>query len=471
MRVSTSTSGLSLPLASKSTRVPLACLLYAVSAIALSLAMHCGNGQYSESGLLWIVLSGLTCVAALAGFRGSVPSRLLTGVLLAGLGLALAGVPRVNAPRVPSRVTPDEAGWMACGLVVIGISLAVLGLVARSRRLAFGLFGAVLVVAGICGGWMVHKTPNPHIDVTMFQEKASAMLLTGGNPYSMRFTDPYTPAESARYYGPGVSVGGILQFGYPYLPVSLFAVVPGFLLGDVRYALLATMLLGALGIAFTWRSRTALLAALLLLLNPQASRMLRLGWIEPISVALLAGVCYCLYRKKQWLPYALGLLLVSKQYMVIVAPLALLLLDRPWRWRQVWDLAWKATLTGCLVTLPLALWDIRAFWESVVALQFKQPYRPDSLSFLVWMKPANPDAWRWVPFAAAALALGAILTAGRRQAVSFPGAMALVLLLFFCLNKQAFGNYYYLVLGSLCCAIAESHAVPTTTASDPSSSL
>jgi len=38
-------------------------------------------------------------------------------------------------------------------------------------------------------------------------------------------------------------------------------------------------------------------------------------------------------------------------------------------------------------------------------------------------------------------------TAPRRPG-AFPGCFALVLLVFFCLNKQAFVNYYFLVIGA-----------------------
>jgi hypothetical protein len=437
-------------------------LLYAVAAIAVSMGTNSGFGQYSAAGLRWIALGVLACIGAVAaGGRWRAPGWAATAILLAGVGLSVWGVPD-GVRWLPTQFSAAEAGLAMGTLIAISLGAGV-GCISGRRRVAWGLFAAsVLLLAGL-GAWMLHKVPDPAIDVVMFQERGSACVMSGENPYRLRFANSYNAADTARYYGAGVSRNGTLEFGYPYLPLSLLAVVPGYLAGDIRYALVAASLIGAVLIAMMSRSRTGMLAALLLLLTPQAANLACKGWIEPISVALLAGVCYCLYRKKRWLPYALGLLLVSKQYMVVVAPLALLLLDRPWRFRQAWDLAWKATLAGCLVTLPLALWDVRGFWESVVALQFKQPYRPDSLSFLVWLNLAHPDAWRWVPFAAAALAMGAVLAVGRRRAVSFPGAIALALLLFFCLNKQAFGNYYYLVLGSLCCAISESNAEPPTT--------
>ena len=37
-----------------------------------------------------------------------------------------------------------------------------------------------------------------------------------------------------------------------------------------------------------------------------------------------------------------------------------------------------------IVTLPFFLWSPGDFWNSVVTLQFRQPFRTDSLSLLAW---------------------------------------------------------------------------------------
>jgi hypothetical protein len=109
-------------------------------------------------------------------------------------------------------------------------------------------------------------------------------------------------------------------------------------------------------------------------------------------------------------------------------------------------------VTGAAITLPLALWDISAFLHSVAWLQFRQPFRWDALSFLTLLKTTTPERWVALSFAMTAAAWLVIARAGRR--VSFPLAIALAFLAFFAFNKQAFLNYYYLVLGCLCVALA-----------------
>jgi 4-amino-4-deoxy-L-arabinose transferase-like glycosyltransferase len=62
-----------------------------------------------------------------------------------------------------------------------------------------------------------------------------------------------------------------------------------------------------------------------------------------------------------------------------------------------------------------------------------------------------------------------------RSAGGFALAVAIVYFVFFAFNKQAFVQYYYFVIGALCCALAvwetlpaqaRTPAVPTTRAQD-----
>ena len=43
-----------------------------------------------------------------------------------------------------------------------------------------------------------------------------------------------------------------------------------------------------------------------------------------------------------------------------------------------------------------------------------------------------------------------------RTAAGFAGSVGLVMLVFFAFSKQAFANYYFFVIGALCCAAAVS---------------
>jgi hypothetical protein len=288
----------------------------------------------------------------------------------------------------------------------------------------------------------------------MFQHQSWQALAHGWNPYTIHFPDPYPAASSARFYGPGVSVNGELQFGYPYMPLTLLMALPGYLVGDVRYASLAAMVVSASLIAFARPSRGSFLAATLLLSTPVFPLMLFLGWTESYVLLLVAAAWFCQCRAPRLVPYVIGLLLVSKQYMIIGAPVVLLLVPRPWSIRSLWAFIWRAGAAGAVVTLPLVLWNPHAFLDSAIWLQFRQPFRWDALSYLVWAAPKNPAKWMGLPFAGAAIAWLVIAAAARRHKVPFALALALAMAAFFALNKQAFANYYYLVAGMLCVAMA-----------------
>jgi hypothetical protein len=199
--------------------------------------------------------------------------------------------------------------------------------------------------------------------------------------------------------------------------------------------------------------------------------VLEAGWTEPPVVLLLAALVYFTCRTEAllfesrlnergsravatWgLPISLGLLLVVKQYMILMTPLAVWML-----WPQRVQLRRQilvALSVAIGITLPMALWNLRAFLWSVVLLQFRQPVRPDALSFL-------PSLMEWVhvpgmtvlPFIVALGVISWSILRFPRTPFAFAAGTALMFLLFFAFNKQAFCNYYFLVIGGLCCAVA-----------------
>ena len=94
------------------------------------------------------------------------------------------------------------------------------------------------------GAWIIRRSPYPPIDVHTFHRYAIYALRDGIDPYAITFPDIY---RSGGYYGPGLSVAGRLQFGFPYFPLSLLLSVPGeVFFKDARYAQLIAIELAAL---------------------------------------------------------------------------------------------------------------------------------------------------------------------------------------------------------------------------------
>jgi uncharacterized membrane protein len=189
----------------------------------------------------------------------------------------------------------------------------------------------------------------------------------------------------------------------------------------------------------------------MLLFSPRTLMVMYFGWTEAMVVLCMASVVFCAMRGPKQLWIALGLLLAVKQYTILIIPLALPLIPFGERKRVVV----KAIALAAAITLPFFLWNPSAFVRSVVLMQMLQPFRVDALSL-----PAIVARFtgRQIPSICAFLGAAAVVLRRLRKAQPtaehFAGAVALALLVFFALNKQAFCNYYFAVIGGCCCAAA-----------------
>jgi hypothetical protein len=351
-----------------------------------------------------------------------------------------------------SELTPFLAGLLAsavlCGRVLAGEG--------RSRTLSFT---ALLFFFGFLGNWIIANSPDPNIDTLVFQTDSAAALLAGKNPYAIDFPQIYPP--EMKVYGNGLVKNGRVQTGYPYLPETLLAITPAsFLHLDIRYTHLAAMILSAILIAAAGGGARVeegggvlgYCAAMLLLTTPAIFLVLEKSWTEPITVMMLAATVFCGIRRPKLLPIALGLFLASKQY----APATMLLFFvGPRSFRETILILIKSALVALAITLPLALWNFPAFWQSALVLQFRQPFRIDSLSYLAWMGESfwPPAAIVLIPFTLLLASMAIMLV--KRRTIGFATAVSFCFLLFFAFSKQAFANYYFFVIGAIACGIVD----------------
>ena len=434
-----------------------------LAALAVGLAIHFKDGEYTPLSMLLVTLAIIAMGIAVclhARIRGM--ARWLESVLLAGILLQLIVLfiswPGVDLPHGPKwKLLPFQLG-LAISLLLIAIS----NVGAKAVKLWFPLLVLTQLLLGI---WMVHSSPHPHIDVWVFQQNAAQELLNGHNPYAMTFPDIYhstLPGYPQEVYGKGLVANDRVQFGFPYPPVSLLLATIGYAIAhDHRYAQAVAVALSGLLIGYSRPGLIAKLAAALLLFSPRVFFVLGRAWTEPFTIMLLALTIFLACHQSRLLPLALGLLIATKQYMILALPISFFLLPADWRWRDWIDLLWKTLLVACIVTLPLALWDWHAFWKSTVRVQQLAPFRWDAISYLVWygfrghLVTEPFTAAFWSSFAALA-ALGLALWRAPRTAAGFAASLAFISLAFFSFNKQAFCNYYFFVIGAMCCAIGAS---------------
>jgi hypothetical protein len=303
--------------------------------------------------------------------------------------------------------------------------------------------------------WLIRIDVDPGIDVFIFQNEAGSALVHVHNPYRLTFENIYSPGAATRAYGPGViGADGRLQYGYPYMPLTLFMALPGLIGHDVRYAMVLAVAATGLLIAYTRNTWLGYASAAGLLFMARTAYVIDMSWTEPLVAFLLALTVFCAVRRPRWTPYALGLLLASKQYTPFAIVLAPLLFG--WEPRRLIGPVLRAILTAAVVTLPLVLLDVQAFVHSAIMWQLRQPFRMDALSFLVvWAKlRGTTNAPVAAAFVALVVAGGLSLWRLRPSPANFAAAVAITYFAFFAFNKQAFMNYYFFALAGLWCSVA-----------------
>jgi hypothetical protein len=438
-------------------------VLLALSAIGLGHALQLSNGFYRPRALAWLSLSLAFCVAALAfarradaeGEQG--PSRLTVVVLLGGLAWQLAelaiGADPIMYPRQGADLTAFRAG-VALEAVAIAAGAA------RVRGLRHAWFPLVLAASLGLGVWAIRNSPSPPIDVVVVHREAIDALARHDNPYTITFPDIYGPRQRPLYNASAVS-GGRVSAGYMYPPPNLLLVAPAqWLFGDYRYAELALLLAAAGMIGWSRRDQGAKLAACLLLTTPRVFFVIEQGWTEPVGLFVLAAAMLLIAKAPARAGWALGLLLVTKQYLALCTPPVLRAAFRDRRLST--RILASAALTGAVVVLPFVAWHPRAFLDNVVWLQTREPFRMDSLSYLSWAARhglGQGSFWWAIAAAAAGSALGLGLT--RSTPAGCAATIAVTTFALFAFGSKAFCNYYFFVIGSLCCAVA-AHSGPAS---------
>ena len=421
--------------------------LFSVAALALGYAVHLGGGGPHA---LSFVLLAVSLVATGMGVA-SWPRRLAPTTVEQLLMFGLAAQFALLLAFPIDTYLPGVAGGARL-LYIGGVLAAMAGgiwLMRRSTMTWLG-FSVVLSIHFLLGVWLLSHSANPFIDVWQFQQTGVDALLRGTNPYLPIYHDLYN--GDPRYLGPGIVEDGRLTVGLPYPPLSLLMALPGKVLtGDHRFAQLVAVELAALGMVLIRPGRLAAGAALCFLFMPRTLLVVERGWTEPFGVLLLTLVVLAAVRAPRVAGLAVGLLIAVKQYLLLGLPLALLLVRRG---RDAGRLIRTAVLAAVVITVPFALWDPTAFFNSTVRFLAVQPFRPDSLTFLALLPVNSATLGSAVAFALLIPAAALIAWRAPRNPAGYAAALAFLLLVFFASGKQGAINYYFMVIGALYVAIA-----------------
>lgn len=429
-------------------------LLCALSAVVLALALQISSGMFDAPALALTVLSAaLAVTAALWLRRGTPPEPAFAaqGIFGAGCAWGLAcqffGNPTFYGDP---RAFAGGFRWLALTALVLLSAYLCVHLRASLVKARFVLLLVCFVAMAVA---VLRASPKPWVDVWVYQQGAADALRHGLNPYSVTYPNIYGNLTS-KMLTPEVFVNGrIAAFPYPPL-VALVGVPAQLLFGDVRFALLALMVVAAWMLARAGQGVTGELAALFILFQPRTFFVLEQAWTEPLVLACFAGCALAVSRWKGPLVAgaALGLLAASKQTSpFLVVPIAFALPPEGRKKALV-----TAAVVAALLLVPFALWDLSAFVRGVVRFQFWQPFRDDSLALsalAAHLQPGDYSVLSLLGFALAVL-LFALTLRPRIGAAQATAAAAAAWLLFLLWSKQAFCNYYWLAVGLLCAAAA-----------------
>jgi hypothetical protein len=337
-------------------------------------------------------------------------------------------------------------------LIVVSLPLALWGM-QNMRRESLGdepvhgrdgsqwLILTLLVVTHLILAVPLCLKIQPWIDTYTFARDSCKMLFAGIDPYGQSQPYIYTNWD-LNVYGPGMIANGRVLVGYQYPPLSLLWVVPGYLLGDVRYSYILAVVLSGLLIFAAYPSQRSLGAAAILLLNPITVLVELKCWTEPLVLLGLCATVYVARRHPRWLPIMLGLFLATKQYNILALPFAAGLMDtsRPFSWKAYWRLVATSCGVAALTLLPFAIWNLRGLWHDVFYSFAQMSLRRDAMSLAV----AFPFLLKVGPLLLLAYLVWAV-RAGEQSVRKFVAGYAVALTISFLFGKQAFSNYYFLI--------------------------
>ena len=417
--------------------------------VVLGVTLYLNGGFYNVRALQLVTLAYILCVLAVAlrnlDLVETVARRFLYFGLLVGLAYQFY------------RMSFEARYAWPILLLIIAVTAVIILKEETLKRWWIGLAVLVVLLAPhfLIGFWAIRGVPNPDFDVYWCHTQALQALLKGINPHTL--TLAYVHPDELKYPASYVYDGRV-HIGFPYPPLSLFMALPGYLLGgDYRYSgLMATTLSGAL-MVYARPSRLSFLAAAILLSTPAMVPVLRMGWTEPYVVFLFALTVFCACRAPKLFPFALGLFIAVKQY-AIFAVLGVFMLPIGRQSARDYAMVFgKALLVAIAITLPWMLWNVHGFLNDVVLLQFQLPFRMDALSYLVWLTyntGRQPPAV--IGFIMMVPAFALMRWRGAQTAAGFAAAVGFIFLSFFLFNRAAFINYYFFVIGAICCAVAVS---------------
>jgi hypothetical protein len=407
----------------------------------LSVAIIVAGASFDLVAII-VALIALALIIALPVVPSSVES-IIRPVITRSIGRLL------QVARVVDRVAPR---WLGPALVVAatGTALIAATMAGSPAKLLIGGTAAIALISTgfrvpILMGWSAGAllaTIAAHILIVTHTPSDNDVwfLIQGGVEALERGMNPYASCWP-------VTTDPVSQCAFAYLPMTAFATLPFHaILGDVRYGLLATALVGSAAAVTLAPPRVAVALALLPL--PLSVVMVDRSWNEPILAGALGLMVVAVERRALGVAViALAVALATKQHAALLLPLA------AW-WPAFGPRRTVLAAVGATaITAPLFLADPGAFISDTVGFLLQLPARADSVSLHALLLYLGIDLPTIVAFGAVAVMIMLCVRFASRSTLGFVAGSAAVLATLNLLGKQSFFNYHALVLVLVAMAI------------------
>ncbi|EWM14923.1 hypothetical protein [Kutzneria sp. 744] len=395
-------------------------VLLGAALVAFLAVTHLSYNLYAVLGLAALVV---VLLAFLPG--GRVPRWAVSAAALLSLAALLLKPPIENVVTTP---------WLNVGIAVGAVTAAV---VAVLPWLPARWWWVGLVVLGV-GYVLVILGGRPLIDVWIILRDSAGGLVSGLNPYEMRFPE-VPPGQTDNCFN--------------YLPATFLLTAPAqWLFGDVRW-LETGYLFGACAL-LGWHTRRWPLALLVGVL-PGTLFVVQQSWTEPLLLlGLVAGYVLIERGQASWAIVPLALALATKQHLVVLIPL--LAFWPRFGWRRV-----LATFGGAaLVCLPWVIADPGRFRTCTADFYLLTPLIGRSVSLYQLIPGALGTV---VVVAVLALAYWLVV----RSKAGFLLGAGVVLAAFDLVNKQTFLNQWVFAAELLVAGLVVISTTPVGDTRDP----
>lgn len=297
------------------------------------------------------------------------------------------------------------------------------------------LFKKLLLICGAVILLLVPlSSPSPRIDVFTILTEASQHLLNGINPYLMTYPDIYNGEYN---YEPNLI----------YWPFPIFLnAISFFAFGDIRFILSLLVIVSSLLI---WKKNY--IHSLYLLFFPVTIFVIEQAWLESILLPIIILLHNFLKKRKIFLAaVCLGIGCATKQFMIVPAIFSFYFILKNYSKKEAFQYFLISFTIGLGIMLPFLILDANSFLKYTISNILNYNLRLDTLSWNAYLAKFHniqiTSLVNIIIYLVGLMTPFLIFFKKKYLHSDLVATQILVFLVLFLFGKQAFCNYYFLLV-------------------------